>query len=108
MPTERLEPEAPRPVSFPLFFRMQMTRTISAMRATDTEPRIIPTKAPTDNPSSEWDSLSESGGCVPDPEWLRLLWDLPWGGGVCGGGGGAGPLSNEFPSYLFYFKNYVP
>lgn len=45
----------------------------------------------------------------PDPygesahggEWLRLLCGLPGGGEVYGGGGGAGPLSNEFPSYLF-------
>ena len=38
---------------------------------------------------------------------MRLLRDLPGGGGAYGGGGGAGPLSNEFPSYLFYFKSHV-
>lgn len=74
------------------------------MRVADTEPRIIPTKAPTFTPSSEWDaSWTASGVCVPDPERVRLLWDLPKGGSVFGGGGGAGPLSNEFPLYLIWF-----
>lgn len=104
VPIERLAPEGLAPVTFRLLLRMQIKRARNTMAATDTDPRMIPTKAPTANPFSEWDvALPESCVCVPGPEWFRLLWDLPWGGEVYGGGGGAGPLSNEFPSYLFLF-----
>lgn len=68
------------------------------------EPRIMPTIGPTVNPLLEWDDspLEPCGGGPPDLARVRLVFDLPGGGGVYGGGGGAGPLSNEFPSYLFY------
>nr|DAD23458.1 TPA_asm: hypothetical protein HUJ06_024921 [Nelumbo nucifera] len=71
----------------------------------------MPTKAPVAKPflsfSLSWDACPSDpcGVCVPGPEWLRLLCDLPGGGGVYGGGGGAGPFSKEFPSYLFYWDH---
>ena len=82
---------------------MQKTRS-STTKATNTEPRIMPTIAPIDNPLSELDDppLEFCADGAWDPEWVRLVADFPWGGGVYGGGGGAGPLSNEFPSYLFH------
>jgi hypothetical protein len=81
---------------------MQKTRASSAMRTRTTEPRATPTIAPTDIPLSDsdgWPSEDEVLG-APDPGWVRFLWDLPEGGEVYGGGGGAGPLSKEFPLYL--------
>lgn len=47
-------------------------------------------------------SLEPWGVREPGGDWVRLLRDLPGGGAVYGGGGGAGLLSNEFPLYLFY------
>lgn len=76
------------------------------MRTKIIAPRIIPTIAKTGKPLFEWDELPSELGAVwvplPDPGCFVPFRDLPGGGGVKGGGGGAGPLSNEFPSYLFY------
>lgn len=82
---------------------MQKTTAKTAMRSTKTQPMLMPIIAPTEIPLSDSDDWPSEDGCEcgPDPEWLRLVWDLPGGGGVYGGGGGAGPLSKEFPSYLF-------
>lgn len=102
VPTERLPLEGLATLPSLLFLRMQKARASKRTRATKTEPTMIPTKAPTVNPFFDSDDLpSVLCGCVPDPERLRLLLDLPGGGGLYSGGGGAGPLSKEFPSYLY-------
>lgn len=67
--TVRLPPEALATRSSLLFLRMQKARASKIMRATTTEPRIIPTKTPTVSPFFEsCDFPSERSGCVPDPE----------------------------------------
>lgn len=114
VPTGKLPVEAL--LLFSLFFRMQKTRVRSAQRPTNEAPTIMPIIGPFPKLSLLSlpllvDCLSEPCGvCAPDPEWLLLLRVLPGGGDVYGGGGGAGPFANEFPSYLFYckcFKRYV-
>lgn len=66
----------------------------------------MPTIAAVDSPLLEPDvwPTDASGVLVPDPERVRLFRDLAGGGAVKGGGGGAGPLAKEFPSYLFHFE----
>lgn len=64
-------------------------------------PMIGPAVSPFLLPLEGFDDLPpESLGFCEPGELLRFLWELPGGGGVYGGGGGAGPLLNEFPSYL--------
>lgn len=52
-PTEKLSLGVLAPLAFFLFFRMQKARASNTARPTNTEPRIIPAKAPTVNPPSE-------------------------------------------------------
>lgn len=81
----------------------------SATNATTEEPRTMPTMGPAFSPLSpfpvfgwiDW-PFEPRGACGAGEEWFL---NLPGGGGVYGGGGGAGPLANEFPSYLFHAKN---
>lgn len=67
----------------------------------------MPIIDPIDNPSSETDDWLSGGARELDLERVRLLRDLPGGGEVYGGSGGAGPLSKELPSYLFYNNSKV-
>lgn len=66
----------------------------------------MPTIGPAVNPflSSSWEFRGTLGSGVwpPGGDCLLLLWALPGGSEVYGGGGGAGPLANVFPSYLVY------
>lgn len=115
VPTGKLSIEALLLFSF-FPFRMQKTRVRSAKTPTNEAPTIMPIIGPFPKLSLLSspllvDRLSEPCGvCAPDLEWLLSLRVLPGGGDVYGGGGGAGPFANEFPSYLFYcksFKRYV-
>lgn len=106
MPTGRLPVEGLVAISLPLPLRKQNTSATRAKRIAREDPRAMPTIAPVVNPfflspfsgdggPSEPGLVRELGG-----EWLRLWRDLPGGGAVYGGGGGAGPFAKEFPSYL--------
>lgn len=106
MPTGRLPVEGLAAISLSLPLRMQNTSAARAKRITKEDPRAMPMIAPVVNlffslpfSGDGWPSepglVRELGG-----EWVRLLRDLPGGGAVYGGGGGAGPFAKEFPSYL--------
>lgn len=105
--TERLPVEGLAAISFLLPFRRQKTSAKIARKATTEEPRTMPIIGPTASPFFLVPSCGLDGwplepgfACAAGGEWLRLLPDLPGGGGVYGGGGGAGPFANEFPLYL--------
>lgn len=84
---------------------MQKQRA-SITRATRSEaPRTRPTIAPADSPLSELDVSSSAAFRGREPGRVRLLRGFPEGGEVYGGGGGAGPLSKEFPSYLYNIQS---
>lgn len=102
MLTGRLPEEGLAAISLPLPLRKQNTSATRAKRTAREDPRTMPMIAPVVNPfflspfsGLEPGLVRERGG-----ERLRLLRDLPGGGGVYGGGGGAGPFAKEFPSYL--------
>lgn len=108
MLTERLSVEGCAAISFILSFLRQKTKASSARNATTEEPRTIPTIGPTFSLLSPFPPfglvgslLEPCGACEAGGEWFLCL---PGGGGVYGGGGGAGPLLNEFPSYLLKEK----
>lgn len=83
---------------------MQHNRSRNTHKTATIDPAIMPTSGPVPRPCflllwTVW--LSEPLGASPGP-WgclgrFRGLWG---GGGIKGGGGGAGPLANEFPSSL--------
>lgn len=101
---EMLPPEGLVPETFLFFFRMQKRIARNTKRTPNTEPRMIPAIVPAAKPLSGPDeSPPESRAGPLGPGRLRLPRDLPGGGEVNGGGGGAGPLSNEFPSELLRY-----
>lgn len=92
-------------VFFPL--RRQKRSTSITKSMTNPEPKLMPKIVPMLSffPLLVFDDGVPDPVCVRDGgERVRLLRALPGGGAVYGGGGGAGPLSNEFPSYLFQIK----
>lgn len=67
MPTERFPLEGLATLPSLLYLRMQKKIASRRMRATKTEPTMIPTKAPAVNPFLDSDD-SVLGGRVPGPE----------------------------------------
>lgn len=47
---------------------MKMIKASDSIRATVRHPKIIPTNAPTDKPSFEWDASESESWSWPDPE----------------------------------------
>lgn len=89
--------------SFFLPFRRQKISERIIRSIKNAEPKLIPKIPPRLSffPLLVFDDGSlDAVGVCEGGERVRLFGVLPGGGGVNGGGGGAGPLSNEFPSYL--------